>query len=62
MNENLLAPRPAEMWSADNENGRENERESQAKCNDEIQHGLLTENQYVAQVHSLYEPFIDSLI
>ena len=41
------------MWSADNEN------ESEVKCNDKIQHGLLTENQYFAQVHSPYEPFID---
>lgn len=39
------------MWSANNEN----ESESEVKCNNEIQHGLLTE----AQVHSMYEPFID---
>jgi hypothetical protein len=51
--ENLQEPRPIEMRRADNEN------ESEAKCNDEIQHGLPTENQYVAQVHSLYEPFND---
>jgi hypothetical protein len=43
------------MWSAHYEN------ESEVKCNDEIQHGFLTENQYVAQVihcmnHSLAEP------
>jgi hypothetical protein len=43
------------MWRADNEN----ESESEAKCNDEIQHGLPTEYQYAAQVHSLYEPFTD---
>ena len=51
----MQVPRPIEMWTADNEN----ESESEAKCNDEIQHGLTTENQYVAQVHSMYEPFID---
>jgi len=51
----LHVPRPIEMWRTDNENESENE----AKCNDEIQHGLPTENQYVAQVHSLYNPFID---